>query len=229
MQLFDGEHIKQSDKAVYNILKEAADEAFLGNSIFKVSLDIFRASVFTNNIPESLLARIRYLHVRAYLSSSEWQDEHLSFLTETWERVKACPWNLKACVLTLEVRTCENPSCWLATRTFAVSTVDQTTQFSAELLGKTNAGLDLGTILAAVFEDFADKLPASCCYVRIVQAHFDTTSAILTRSYGPLLAVQRAEHVGLDPISHGERMLDQAYRFARTSELRRQDRSGVWE
>lgn len=116
-----------------------------------------------------------------------------------------------------------------ATPTFAVSTVDQTTQFSAELLEKTNADLDLGTILAALFEYFADKLPASRCYVRILQAHFDTKSAILTRSYGPLLAVQRAEHVGLDPASHGETMLDQAYRFARTSELRRQDRSGVWE
>lgn len=143
--------------------------------------------------------------------------------------MKTCPWNLKACVLTIEVRTCKDPSFQSGTHAFAVSTVDQTTQFSAELLKKTNAGLDLGTILAVAFEDFAEKLPALRCYVRIVNAHFDIQSAIVTRSYGPLLAVQRAEHVGLDPVSHGESMLDQAYRFARTSELRRQDCSDIWE
>lgn len=226
VHLFDGEHIKQSDRAIYDALKEAADQAFLGHSIFTVHMDPGRLGLdLTGDLPEALLARIHYIHVCACMLPPEEHDRGLISLAEAWDSVKVSLPNLKACVLTLEVHTCDSE--W-SPRNLATHVVsDDITRFSTKLLKKKNPNYELGTVFAYLFEEFAEKFPASKCLVRMMHAHYDSKTRISQYNYGPLVSVEGAEDVRLQTVSRGERMLEQTYKLARTSEVQKQDRSDV--
>lgn len=240
--LFDGGHIQLSDRAVYDVLQESAEQAFLENVMFSFMLYTHHPRMDPiRNLPDSLLAQMRYIQI--YLCVPPWKDVYkpkIKELARAWNLAKRHFPSLKTCVLTLELRTTDLGSYLLKEDETAHILTDHDTQFSPELLRKnTHEDKLLGTTIADVLDGFAEKGLATKCFARIVHRQLDTTEldtmdlytidgsiAYKTRTrtrtrtaYGPLVSVRRAEGSGLQGGSLGARMLAQMYQLARTGEV----------
>lgn len=173
--LFDGEHMKFADRAVYDVLQEAAEQALLDNIMFNVVLLIGCPDQdLARSLPESLLAQVKHLHIRMCVPPS--QDDYgprIEELAKTWDLVKLRLPSLKACVLTLELHTMKKTSQGTDLGRSVHLLRDHDTPFSPELL-RTNAceGARLGTVLADILDGFVEKRLATRCLARIAQTQF---------------------------------------------------------
>lgn len=219
--LFHGEHLRFSDSAVHDVLQGAAEQAYLDKILFTVVLMIDCPNQdLARSIPESLLAQVKHLHIRICVPPS--QDDYgpkIEELAKTWDLVKLRMSSLKACVLTLELRTVKKVPNGPEFNDAVHFIRDQDTRVSPELLTtNTLEGANVGTILADILDGFVEKYLATRCLARIAHTQLYTGNSVTrsATSYGPLELVRRSEKSGPHDPSEGTRMLAQMYQLVRT-------------
>lgn len=224
--LFDGEQIKHLERAIYEVLEKSAEEAFFKNAIFKICLDINQPNLdFTCDLEAPFLEHINYMHIDIRISRSNNYTQAVYNLAETWTKIKTRLPKLKACVLTLQLRTCEEDYARPRDVEGGMHALRHDNKpFPGRLLVipdlpdlEYKAVTTLQTTLARIFGDFAENMPAQRCFARILHEQYDRDSSLLRRHCGYLMPVRRDD--GRDESQSGERgekILFETYRCART-------------
>lgn len=223
--LFDGGYIKHLATDVHHTLQRIAEQAILNNVIFKTHLSISHPDIDpTHRLDRSLRRHIRYIQVTIVIHKSLNSDyeEVLAQIASTWSTLKTHLSNLKTCVLTLVIGSCKALS-------LHQTMFDNRYVLSAEgaafperflKMRYTRSEL-LERILANLLGDFAQKAPAKRCLARILHQQEDLDAETLTHYYGPLVPANRVEKQSdSQSIPIGARILTQAYRLARTVDVR---------
>jgi hypothetical protein len=200
-------------RAKYAAVKDAAEEAFLENVIFKVEA--------SGNVAAPLLAsigdRLRYLdlstYVNGYRSSQQdaSEDQSCSMITKSMSLLKSCFPNLKACVLTLNLLIEKH-----SVRDF----LRPSDSFEEQLLRLRNRrGRDDQTNIAVeveeLFEAFATRGPGKLQFVRVRCAR--NKGVYAPPFCGPLFPVAGIMETESQDGSLGKELLKRAYKLVRTT------------
>jgi hypothetical protein len=219
--LFDTQH---AFGAVYDTLRELAEQAFFEATIFKVHTGASSSRAKdgkmydTGPLYDELAERVQHLEFKVRIMPLLGWEATLKNAASLWASLRLSSPSLKACVLTVVVRSIHQ---------YPVNGVhvgyyntNDPAPFPKEMLQETPLEDEcLGNTLTKLFAEFAEKGPGVRRFVRIQHLQCDRWKESATPHYGPLVAVHHTRS-GADAREspEGLDMLTAAYQFARTGE-----------
>ncbi|GAB7336379.1 hypothetical protein MBLNU13_g09105t2 [Cladosporium sp. NU13] len=217
--LFDKQ---QTSGALYDTLRELAEQALFETAIFKVQKCISQIKLGALHSTAPLLdevgGRVQHLELIAHVFPAlSWQAT-LKEATKVWKSLKHQLPNLKACVLSAVFRSYKEFIYFGGNANGGYYASSDQTPFPKELVREGSMpGESLGSTLTKLFAEFMEKGPGVRRFVRIQQVQFDLFTDTVTPHYGPLVAV-RSTRTGADAqeSSSGASMLNEAYRLVRS-------------
>lgn len=219
--LFDTQH---TFGAVYDTLRQLAEQAFFEATIFKVhtgsSFSRAKDGKMYDSGPlyDEIADRVQHLELQVRIMPILGWEATLQNAASLWTSLRLSSPKLTACVLTVVVRSIHR---------YPVNGVhvgyyntNDPAPFPKEMLQETPLEDEcLGNTLTKLFAEFTEKGPGVRRFVRIQHLQCDRWKETATPHYGPLVAVQHARS-GADAREspEGLGMLTTAYQFARTGE-----------
>lgn len=227
----DQSHIHDSavDQQTYSIIKDAAEQAFLGNVIFNIQLHWSMtmhnetSSVVDSMLLRSIGAHMHYLDMSAHVTARRGYRPGTSSslpclrIIRSMGSIKHHFPNLKVCILTLDVR---------ASETYISELLERFNQQLLQPEGTAKARNERTQAViegADLFEAFAKRGPGKSQFVRIrcirgilwEERHERVAEPF---HYGPLVKVDSTEITEAEAQikSVGRRLLEDAYRIVRT-------------
>lgn len=219
--LFDTQH---TVGAVYDLLRKLAEQAFFEATIFKVQTDISfsraKDGKMYNVIPhfEEIAEHVHHLELKVRILPILGWEATLENAASLWTSLRLSSPKLKACVLTVVVRSLHQ---------YPVNGIhvgyyntNDDAPFPKEILQEGPLEDEcLGNTLTKLFAEFAEKGPGVRRFVRIQHLQCDRWKESATPHYGPLVAVHHARSdADARESPEGLSMLTAAYQFARTGE-----------
>jgi hypothetical protein len=216
--LFDTQH---TSGAVYETLRELAEQAFFETVIFKLQTSIsfvrFGHGDMYGIAPlfHELAEHMQHVELTIRVLPEVGWEATLKNAVSLWKSLRlGCP-KLQACVFTVEVRFIHED-----VFTGYYSSNDHA-PFLRNMLHEEGPpdGECLGKTLTKLFAKFADKGPGMLRFVRVQHLQCDPRKQSATPHYGPLVAVPSSKlEAGIPERPIAARMLTGAYQLARTGE-----------
>lgn len=212
---------QQKSGALYDTLRELAEQAFFETAMFKVQKCLSQIKLIhlhsTAPLLEEAGERVHHLELIAHIFPALSCQATLKEATKVWRSLKhSCP-NLKACVLTVVFRSYEPLYFLGGNANGGYYACGDLTPFPKELSREgPRLGEFLGNTLVQLFARFAEQGPGVRRFVRLQHVQFDVFTDTVKPHYGPLLTIHSARS---DADAHeslsGAIMLSRSYKLTR--------------